>query len=280
MDRNQIEERIAKKQAQIDKLNKKIEKKKAACSPEELEIANKYADSIWVEFVRACEAAGIGKYGPAEELRSALIDLREAEATMVKYKNQLNAAIAKEDKLSQEKIKVIWDYLLHYKEMSKDYIHKNLEVLKDYYKANHEYCEYVNNNGWKVRRGELKKEDYLKKEKELDKAQKKLKNAIDPLTMHTHKVEYVDGERVDVIDDVELEKILDSEIDNLYLRMIEQVTDKIGEITDASNLSIGAKGELNGFITGEKGTVKIETIGAGGYNIQRFHFRTLVHKVA
>ena len=61
--------------------------------------------------------------------------------------------------------------------------------------------------------------------------------------------------------------------------MIDQVSEKIGEITDASHLSIGEKGEINGIIVGTNGKAKIETIGAGGYNIQRYHFRTLVHKL-
>lgn len=38
-------------------------------------------------------------------------------------------------------------------------------------------------------------------------------------------------------------------------------------------------GEIAGVIYGENGSATIQTIGAGGYNIQRFHFRTLVHEL-
>lgn len=36
---------------------------------------------------------------------------------------------------------------------------------------------------------------------------------------------------------------------------------------------------ITGKIVGEKSSVKIESIGAGGYNIQRYHIRVLVKKV-
>ena len=38
-------------------------------------------------------------------------------------------------------------------------------------------------------------------------------------------------------------------------------------------------GEINGIAEGEKGRAKVETIGAGGYNIQCYHFRVLVNKI-
>ena len=38
-------------------------------------------------------------------------------------------------------------------------------------------------------------------------------------------------------------------------------------------------GDINGIIVGTEGKAKIQTIGAGGYNIQCFHFRTLIHEI-
>ena len=50
-------------------------------------------------------------------------------------------------------------------------------------------------------------------------------------------------------------------------------------ITDAAALYIGPEGDINGIIVGTEGKAKIQTIGAGGYNIQCFHFRTLIHEI-
>lgn len=63
-----------------------------------------------------------------------------------------------------------------------------------------------------------------------------------------------------------------------YDHLIKQVEETTGEITDATGLYIGDKGEINGLIIGKEGTANVWTIGAGGYNIQRFHFRTLVQR--
>ena len=75
-----------------------------------------------------------------------------------------------------------------------------------------------------------------------------------------------------------LQKDLDQEADRKYDFIIERTNAIVGKITDASALKVGAKGDLNGYINGERGTAKVQTIGAGGYNIQCFHFRTLINK--
>ena len=61
-----------------------------------------------------------------------------------------------------------------------------------------------------------------------------------------------------------------------YIDLVESVKAICGKITDASFLRVGEKGELNGYIDGDSGRAKIQTFGAGGYNIQRYHFRTRV----
>lgn len=75
-----------------------------------------------------------------------------------------------------------------------------------------------------------------------------------------------------------LKRDLDQEADRKYDFIIERTNKIVGKITDASMLEVGAKQDLNGYILGDKGRAKVQTIGAGGYNVQCFHFRTLINK--
>lgn len=76
-----------------------------------------------------------------------------------------------------------------------------------------------------------------------------------------------------------INNVLEKEKKAKMIDLINRINNEIGEILDASNLEISKKGNLDGIIVGEKGSVRIETIGAGGYNIQCFHYRTLINKV-
>lgn len=57
-----------------------------------------------------------------------------------------------------------------------------------------------------------------------------------------------------------------------------RVEDYIGEIEKYEDIHFSNKA-LNGRVYGECGVVSVETILAGGYNIQRLHFRVLVKKI-
>lgn len=77
-----------------------------------------------------------------------------------------------------------------------------------------------------------------------------------------------------------LAKDLKREAEIKYDDIIERTNRVVGQITDASELRIGStRGELNGFITGERGKAEVESIMAGGYNIQCLHIRTLIKPV-
>lgn len=77
--------------------------------------------------------------------------------------------------------------------------------------------------------------------------------------------------------DARIEEIATAEVEAKKFDLISRITEKAGIIVDATYLTIGMNGSLNGRVIGEKKTVNVETIFAGGYNIQRLHYRVLVN---
>lgn len=73
-----------------------------------------------------------------------------------------------------------------------------------------------------------------------------------------------------------LEKFLSDEVDVKRADLIARVEKIAGKIKDASALRIGMNGSLNGYVAGEKKTVEVRTIDAGGVWIQCYHYRVLV----
>ena len=69
----------------------------------------------------------------------------------------------------------------------------------------------------------------------------------------------------------------------LILDLYHRVKDITGEVTDWSNIHAtqGTNGftVLNGSVIGKEGRAKVESILAGGYNIQRLHVRVLVNEI-
>lgn len=62
---------------------------------------------------------------------------------------------------------------------------------------------------------------------------------------------------------------------NFVIDLQNRAMAKAGYITSWENVRMSGHC-LNGTVTGDKGTATIETIGAGGYNIQRYHLRAIV----
>ncbi|HCM90611.1 MULTISPECIES: hypothetical protein [Vagococcus] len=63
---------------------------------------------------------------------------------------------------------------------------------------------------------------------------------------------------------------------NQKISIVVKSYERVGEIKDIKFGRLGSDGTFNGTVIGEKGTANIETILAGGYNIQRLHYRVLV----
>lgn len=72
----------------------------------------------------------------------------------------------------------------------------------------------------------------------------------------------------------EAHKAFKKDLEARYVKLVATVTKKVGDI-----VSIEVKRNWNdgfdGWVTGTNGTCHLTTILAGGYNIQRLHYRTL-----
>lgn len=58
-------------------------------------------------------------------------------------------------------------------------------------------------------------------------------------------------------------------------RLKAQIEKKVGNVLEL-NLRRNENFSLDGYVVGDKATATIDTVMAGGYNIQRLHYRTLI----
>lgn len=79
--------------------------------------------------------------------------------------------------------------------------------------------------------------------------------------------------------ETQLNKELDREVAYKRIDLYHRCSAVVGVITDATGLKIGNNGSINGEVIGEEGKAHVETITAGGYNIQILHYRVLVRPV-
>lgn len=73
---------------------------------------------------------------------------------------------------------------------------------------------------------------------------------------------------------VYVESTLDKEVAKRKQNLINAIIKKGGNIISVIRLIFNI--DLDGAFECEKGTVDLKTIGAGGYNIQCYHYRTLI----
>lgn len=281
MTKEELLKRIEKKQADIAKIEKRIAKWTTGMNEEAKKIVADceliYDDpklksliTIFREYKQqhandpTVYNSDWNKGPQIDEAYSAYRDLAENKETLNKYIKSLNEL---DNFNNMEKIKPIWDFLQNWRQTAYEYFIKNAE---EYYqlKLNEENAreKYFEENplpadvSWReeYRKEQLWRQAYY--------------DNIHSLTKNLYL-------RQGKLDIPALNKKLDAEVRAKYDNLVAKVTKITGKITDASNLRIGHSGDINGIIIGENGKARIETIYAGGYNIQCLHFRCLVHEV-
>lgn len=294
MDKEELGKRIEKKQKEIEKIEKRIAKWTTGMSEEAKKIAAacelvyddpkmKAAYDAYKSFSETHEYdpkvfnQNEWNKGPQfSEAYRAYRDLAEAKSTLNKYITQVNKLTNFENK---EKIKVIWDFLQDWKQHVIEFVEGN---AAEYFELKKGYKEAYDN---------FKKENPDSSYRELRRFEE---NYWEPIHDLTKKVTDIKKDYVQTgpnyfdykleysgynINYDELNKILDKDVMNKYDKLINEITHITGEITDASGLSIGPKGDINGIVIGKEGKASVNTFGAGGWNIQVGHWRTRVTPV-
>lgn len=230
------------------------------------------------------------------DIDSSVKKLKEAEESLEGWKEKLGKRITADEYLEANAPEILKDFLegwkrnaiTYYRQRRIDFIEfrkdlrakeraarlealqtlPSLERARKFYEGR-EVTDYDLANLWP-----RKDVDEFLHERGLDyyQIQKKLKGEGDGITFRLLEI-HDEQER-----EAWLERTMEEEKRAKLLDLIGRIMSTVGTITDAAALYIGPEGDINGYIEGTEGKAKIQTIGAGGYNIQCFHFRTLIHE--
>ena len=85
-----------------------------------------------------------------------------------------------------------------------------------------------------------------------------------------------DYDRALAYDEKEIRQLAERDAKEYVSDLYRRVIKKVGDIVDYHDLYLNGPA-INGVVVGEKGTTRLETIMAGGYNIQRLHLRVILH---
>lgn len=206
------------------------------------------------------------------DIEGATVKLRDAEKILNNWNEKIGKEEEKERFLEDNAPQAIRDFLEQWKEKAILWHNEKFIRYQDFKtKLMEEKLSYEEQSEGM---------DYLERRKFLE------ENGVDSRSIGGRKQSFA-GTNVmymDTLYDEEersiwLEGRLEKEKKVKMLDLVERIYGYIGIIEDASMLNVSPKGNLDGLVTGVNGTVEVKTIGAGGYNIQCFHFRTLINRV-
>lgn len=188
----------------------------------------------------------------AEAMANKREEIEDTKALIKKYSDALNGQNNKKRSVEElfDQVPQLKDFIEQCGERQYQYmVEYNIKLKKrwdEYYKLDRECCNLWNTG---------KRDEYKVKSKEAQKAKPKTYPRTDE----------------QIKSDVERWKLAESSL------MAERLKTEFGEII-STNLYLGADGNVNGIIQGSKRTARIETIFAGGYNIQCLHTRLLINE--
>ena len=249
------EETVAKKEATLKKYEAKAEK-----------IKNQILERGW-----DLEA---GRYQLHDENGDMTDEAHDCYWTFCDYEHTLE-----DIKRTREAIEEKKEILVKWENKFKATIEKEatISTFPDIFK---EFQEYVVDmwNTWDKNRRKFLRDEYEKM-----RAEDTSRNHMDSYKKFIDKYKY-SGYNFMSITDEEINKDNVKASERLIMNLWNRIKDIVGEVTDYSGLHLTQGNEwegtvINGVVEGTNGKAIVETIEAGGYNIQKFHYRTLVKRL-
>lgn len=178
----------------------------------------------------------------------------------------------------ENNLKEIKEFITLWKERAIDYYTKKITYYhNEYRKLNHYMCDFHNHRYEIMRERNLTDDEY---KKEYDENERKYKDFKNEMVEEITKDFALNCFYYPLNNCLErMVKKIEKDAVAKEVQLIARVNREVGCIIKPNALYVGVNGELNGYIEGENGVCKIETIYAGGYNIQCLHYRVLIHKV-
>lgn len=234
-----------------------------------------------------------------EDIKSNERKIEEVNKTLETLKEQLKNQLAKENETESLIPEVLNIFLENWKQKAYDFYinlaNEYIEVINKEYEITKEELEKLETTEFNWKSGSSKKvrkysdekiqeilNDCTEYEKRMIKSEIKDRNIKQFRNNHFASDVMVLNRIVEFhqsINTEDLNKLLDDEVKDKKEMFIARIKQVIGEIKDLKGLTIGSNGEINGIAKGVKCNAKVETITAGGYNIQCYHFRVLVNTV-
>ncbi len=224
-----------------------------------------------------------------DDIRYTERDIREAEAALAKYEKDLSD---EEKKAESRNIPAITSFLDKWLARNMEYYADGLKKafeMRDNVKALYEESERYGYGTPEYKEADERyktaNKEYRQKLygyfKEIKVEDRRGRIRTESVKEHDGELEYINKYMERSYDEsiAKVRKDLEREYDRKYDFIVTETLKIVGTITDATRLRIGSKGDLNGYIIGKEGTAKVQTIEAGGWNVQCYHFRTLITKV-
>lgn len=200
-----------------------------------------------------------------ESIKNARRDIEDKEVTLATYRERLAKAEEKEDALNNlpacmtefmDSMIELWDAWDKWKR----------ESVKGAHKEYYDLCE-------KERQA---RREHGKDSEEAKELSKEARELIESYTSFEWNTLYY-------LKDDEIHERNVRAGKSLVIDLYNRVAEIVGKFENADNLKVTRGNKdiavINGTVEGNGRIAKVQSVGAGGYNIQRFHIRTLVHEV-